>query len=166
MDSWQCQDCCLRHSSKGAEDGRPLHWQLHSHPGAVQEDLQAIHRHVQEKGFSSLDEGWGSSGMKECWLGNWIRNTEIEFIKFAIIYTTLKKFIFLWERWKKCSKFKNYYPCMYCIIWNSSAFLCGMRVPADTPLPRVLYKKASLCLKEDSLISHLHGAGLTTESAH
>ena len=35
---------------------------------------------------------------------------------------------------------------LFYIIWNSSAFLCGVRVPADTLLPRVLHKKAPLCL--------------------
>ena len=41
------------------------------------------------------------------------------------------------------------------IIWNSSTLVCGVRVPADTRLPRTSHRRGLLCLKQNhSAIRH------------
>merc|ERR1712177_31967 len=45
----------------GPQDGRHLHRQLHRHPRVVQEDLRAVHRHVQAQGLPPLVH-WGGYG--------------------------------------------------------------------------------------------------------
>merc|ERR1712203_862560 len=65
MDPQQCEDCCLRHPSQRPLHGCHLRWQLYRHPGDLQEDLRAIHRHVQKEGLPPLvhRRGHGRDGV-------------------------------------------------------------------------------------------------------
>ena len=65
VDPQQHQVRHLRHPPEGPEDVRRLHRQLHRHPGGVQEDQRAVHRHVPPQGLPSLvhRRGHGRDGV-------------------------------------------------------------------------------------------------------
>ena len=65
VDPQQREDRCVRHPSQGSQDGGHLYRQLHGNPGIVQEDLRAVHRHVQKEGLPPLVHwrGYGRDGV-------------------------------------------------------------------------------------------------------
>jgi len=49
----------VRYRPERLKDVRHIHWQLHRHPGVVQEDRRAVHGHVQTQGLLALVHGRG-----------------------------------------------------------------------------------------------------------
>ena len=64
VDPQQCEDRCVRHPSKGAQDGCNLHRKLNSNPRALQEDFRAVLRYVQAEGLPPL--------VHRCWWRDYI----------------------------------------------------------------------------------------------
>lgn len=65
VDPQQREDGRVRHPALRTEDVLHLHRQHHRHPGAVQEDIRAVCRHVPQKGFLALvhRRGHGRDGV-------------------------------------------------------------------------------------------------------